>query len=559
MWNYLENRDIFLTFAGKMKKLVIIFTLLVALCCCTTEADRNRMRSGLDSINQRNRNDQPFTVKDVEPYVHFFDDEGTPNDRLLAYYLLGRAYYEAGEAPMALECYQKAADCADTTSKDCDYAQLCRVYAQMAQIFYEQELYREQLVSEHQSVKHAWKAKDTLAALMSYEQEFLAYNALGYTDSAIMVIEDVAKKYIEYGRNQYSATSLGLAIKPLINNGEYKKAKEYYQIYESQSGRFDSLGNIKTGSEIYYGVKGLYYLHINRLDSAEYYFRKELCDGKDFDNQDAGAEGLVSLYQKLHQPDSVAKYSVYAYSMKDSLTAHRVTKEIERINAMYNYSRHQKIAYQEQKKADQRAIIIWFCVGVIIIICLTTFIIIRELTRKKKVAEQKFIQSQSIIEFAQRDIAKLRKNEEANRELISEKEQIIHEQETIMKSLLHQDTQSQSLADRRLKTTVIYGKFEQLSVIGQKPTNAEWEKMEEQIFNYYPGFKDLLSIHKHQLNDKEYKTCLLIRIGFKPKIVSHILEVDPSYITNIRSEMVYKLFNLSGNSKAFDKMLKEIY
>ena len=57
-----------------MKQLLSIFLLLVALCCCTTEADRNRMRSGLDSINQRNRNDQPFTAADVQPYVDFFDD-----------------------------------------------------------------------------------------------------------------------------------------------------------------------------------------------------------------------------------------------------------------------------------------------------------------------------------------------------------------------------------------------------------------------------------------------------------------------------------------------------
>ena len=38
------------------------------------KADRNRMRTELDSINQRNRNDQPFTAADVQPYVEFFDD-----------------------------------------------------------------------------------------------------------------------------------------------------------------------------------------------------------------------------------------------------------------------------------------------------------------------------------------------------------------------------------------------------------------------------------------------------------------------------------------------------
>jgi len=97
-----------------MKHLPTIIILLLALTCCTTEADRNRMRAGLDSINERNRNDQPFTVSDVRPYVQFFDDHGTPNDRLLAHYLLGRAYHDHGEAPMALECYQRAIDYADT-------------------------------------------------------------------------------------------------------------------------------------------------------------------------------------------------------------------------------------------------------------------------------------------------------------------------------------------------------------------------------------------------------------------------------------------------------------
>jgi hypothetical protein len=181
------------------------------------------------------------------------------------------------------------------------------------------------------------------------------------------------------------------------------------------------------------------------------------------------------------------------------------------------------------------------------------------LARKKKEAEQKYLQSQSVIEQAQSDIAKLQANAEINKELISEKEQIIREQETILKSLLQRDANSQSLADRQLKTTVIYGRFEQLSVVGQKPTNAEWENMKEQIFKCYPGFKDFISRHEHLLNNKEYKTCLLIRIGIKPKTVSHMLEVDPSYISNIRAEMLQKLFNLSGNSKSFDKMLKEIY
>ena len=542
-----------------MKHLLTVIAVLLAFACCTTEADRNRMRTELDSINQRNRNDQPFTAADVQPYVDFFDDHGTPNDRLLAHYLLGRAYHDHGEAPMALQCYQDAVDAADTLSTDCDYRQLARVYAQMAQIFYEQGLYRGQLASDQLSVKFAWRGKDTLAALMSYVQESQAYRNLNIPDSLLYICEHVSQLYHKYGYTHQAARTLGYTLNTLVLSQKLDKAKRYMQIYESESEYFDSLGNIQKGREIYYKIKGLYYLHTNVLDSAEYYFRKELRDGKDFNNQNAASKGLAELYQRLHQPDSVAKYSLYAYVMSDSLYARKVTKDVERIQAMYNYTRHQEIAHQEQKKASQRIIIIWICVGIIIVICLLTFIIIRELTRKKKTVEQKYMQSQSVIEQAQSDIVKLQTNAEINKELISEKEQIIREQETILKVLLQRNTDSQSLADRQLKITKIYGKFEQLSVVGQKPTNAEWEQMKEQIFKCYPGFKDFISKHEHHLNEKEFKTCLLIRIGFKPKTVSYMLEVDPSYISNIRSEMIQKLFSLSGNSKSFDKMLKEIY
>lgn len=542
-----------------MRHLLTVIAILLVFACCTTEADRNRMRAELDSINQRNRNDQPFTAADVQPYVNFFDDHGTPNDRLLAHYLLGRAYHDHGEAPMALQCYQDAIDATDTLSTDCDYSQLARVYAQMAQIFYEQGLYRQELAHIELSVKHSLKGKDTLAALMSYEQESQAYRNLNMPDSLLYICEHVSQFYRKYGYTHYAARALFHTFSTLIHRREFDKVRKYMLIYESESEYFDSFGNIQKGREIYYKIKGLYYLHKNVLDSAEYYFRKELRDGKDFNNQNAASKGLAELYQRFHQPDSVAKYSLYAYVMSDSLYARKVTKDVERIQAIYNYTRHQEIAHQEQKKASQRIIIIWICVGIIIVICLLTFIIIRELTRKKKTVEQKYMQSQSVIEQAQSDIVKLQTNAEINKELISEKEQIIREQETILKVLLQRNTDSQSLADRQLKITKIYGKFEQLSVVGQKPTNAEWEQMKEQIFKCYPGFKDFISKHEHHLNEKEFKTCLLIRIGFKPKTVSYMLEVDPSYISNIRSEMIQKLFSLSGNSKSFDKMLKEIY
>jgi len=541
-----------------MRHLLTVIAVLLAFACCTTEAAAVCALSWTASTSAT-ATTSPSLLPTCSPTSISSTITALPTTACWPTYLLGRAYHEHGEAPMALQCYQDALDCADTLSTDCDYAQLARVYGQMAQIFYEQGLYRNQLEHGRQSTIYAWKGKDTLAALMSYQQECQVYRNLNMPDSLLYICEHVSQLYRQYGYSDYSAISLFYTFSTLIHRREFDKVRKYMLLYESESEYFDSIGNIQRGREIYYRIKGLYFLYTNVLDSAEFYFRKELRDGKDFNNQHSGALGLSELYQIRHQTDSTAKYYKYAYVMSDSLYARKMTKDVERIQAIYDYTRHQEIAHQEQKKASQRIIIIWICVGIIIVICLLTFIIIRELTRKKKTAEQKFMQSQSVIEQAQRDIVKLKTNAEINKELISEKEQIIREQETIVKALLQRNTDSQSLADRQLKTMAIYGKFEQLSVVGQKPTNAEWEQMKEQIFKCYPGFKDFISKHEYHLNEKEFKTCLLIRIGFKPQTVSNMLEVDPSYISNIRSEMLQKLFNLSGNSKSFDKMLKEIY
>ena len=460
---------------------------------------------------------------------------------------------------MSLECYQKAAECADTTSKDCDYAQLSRVYGQMATLFYHQGFYRKQLVLQNQCSEYAWKAKDTLTALRSYEQKSFAYSQLGLQDSAILIMEHVAVLYTNCNYRAQAATALGGILRAVISSGDIVKAKQYMDIYESQSELFDNEGDIQKGREIYYRIKGLYYMTINSFDSAEYYYRKELREGKDFNNQNAGAKGLAELYQRTNKPDSASKYFQHAYAMNDSMFAHTATNTVERMQAMYDYSRHQKEAQLEKENATRRTIIIWICLAVIVLICVITYIIIRELSHKRYEAEQKYIHSLELIEQARHDIDKLRNSEETNKELISEKEHTIHDQEIILKSLLHKDVNSHSLADKKLKGTDIYMRFERLSTLGQIPTEEEWNLLQSQISTYYPGFHDFMQEHDFHLSDKERKICLLLRIGFKPTNIANMIGVTSSYITELRTKMLQKLFGLSGNSKSFDKMLREIY
>ena len=542
-----------------MKYLLTIIILLLALTCCTTEADRNRMRAGLDSINERNRNDQPFTVSDVQPYVRFFDDHGTPNDRLLAHYLLGLAYYDHGEAPMALECYQDAADCADTTDADCDYAQLARVYGQMAQVFYEQGLYRQQLDYEKQSVKYAWRGKDTLLALRNHEQEFLAYKGLGIMDSVIMVIEHVAKEYIALGYPSDAAITLGGIIRPLIDMGDYDKAQYYMNMYETKSGLFDSHGNIEAGREIYYKTKGLFFLHTNNLDSAEYYFRKEMHDGKDYGNQNSAANGLALLYQKLQRPDSSAKYAIYAYAMLDSVYAQKATKEVERMQSMYDYTRHQKIAQQEKEIASAEKSKRQFTIALLLLFVIVASRIIYTMSEEKKKKQAQYLRNLEELEQTQTEVLQLRAHAEEYEELIAKKERLLEEQNLRLQEQRKKSLLDHAATDKLIKESDIY-QILLKKQFGQALTVQELRDCRKLALEVLPELNTLLLSKQYKINVKDYNVCMLFRFGFRSKEVSNMLDITQGRVSQICSKLLRDVFNKDkGGVAELVEILYELY
>ena len=98
-----------------------------------------RMQYRLLRLNTLNKLDTVFhSTTEAQTLADYFDDHGTSNEQMLAHYLLGRAYYDLHEAPMALHSFQEAAEKADTTASDCDYRQLSRVYGQIGKLFYHQ-------------------------------------------------------------------------------------------------------------------------------------------------------------------------------------------------------------------------------------------------------------------------------------------------------------------------------------------------------------------------------------------------------------------------------------
>ena len=331
------------------------------------------------------------------------------------------------------------------------------------------------------------------------------------------------------------------------------------QIYESESGLFDSHGNIQKGREIYYRIKGLYYLHTNVLDSAEYYFRKELRDGKDFNNQNAGAKGLTELYQRLHQLDSAAKYSLYAYDMNDSMYARRATKDIERIQAMYNYTRYQEIAHQEQKKASAEKSKRQLSLALLLLVVVVATFIINQMYREKTKKQELFLQNLEQLEQTQSEVLQLREHAEVNDALIAIKEKQIEEQRMRFEELRKDSLKDHAAIDSYIKDSDIY----QILLEKQydsKLTFTELRECRKLVLENLPEFNSLLLTKEYKISVKDFNVCILLRLGFKSKEVSNLLGLSQVRVSQISSKVLREVFKKDeGGAAALIEMLHEYY
>ena len=556
----------------------IMLVLLLLSACGSREA--RRMRQLLLLTSEQNQNDTVFRSDSVQRIlVDYYDRHGSANERMLAHYLLGRAYQDMHEAPLALECFQRAVDVADTLRAECDYALLSRVYGQISDIFYQQNLMEEDLRYNATSIHYAWKARDTLCAIRGILGNIAPYERLGKPDSALSACLSAAELSRRIGQEEFAAAILGGGISLLIDMDSISRAKELMDIYEERSGYFDVDHNIEQGRETYYNPKGRYYMATGQYDSAEYYFRKELREGRDFNNQNGASRCLALLFQKTHQPDSAAKYALYSYAMNDSVYAHMATSDMEKMRSMYDYTRNQELAQQADKRSERLRYKLIAGTFLMLTVILATLGIILWEHRRRKEALQNYENSIAELAQAQSELFTLRSQEEkladaltqahtdiselskhtANlRLMIENKENTIERLQKEVQNHPNQDSHLHPIDEKRLKESDIYRRFDKMATRGGLPTAADWQQMYMVVISVYPGFYQFLSSKKHTLNEKEFNTCILVRAHFRPKDICNLLGVSSAYITKIRCGMMKKLFGMEGTSKELDERLLQM-
>jgi len=494
-----------------MKSRCLLLILLLSVFAACDDGTQQRLQ--LEELEGMNRAGSVMTNDSLAlALVDWFDHHGTPNEQFRAHYILGRTYADLDRVPMALEAYNDAINCADSTAKDCDYHTLCVAHCQMAEIFHRHYQPRTAIVELSLAQRMADKDRDTLLTIECYFDQSNEYERLGETDTAFAIAAEAARRFAAIGACDRAAAAQNATIMMLLDKHRTSEAKAAIDAYVA-SAYTDSLGNVEPGREIFYYKCGLYYLQTHQYDSAEYFFRKELRYGLDVNNQIAGRKGLQQLYERLGRADSVAKYAAEGYHMSDSVYMVSESQNLQSLQAMFDYTHKQLML--EQKTSELRQTRLYMAIAVISLL-LVIFVVVYLARRRDREHAVTTANFQSTI-----------------REL--------------------------SLEDR-LGSSPVTARLQDLAS-ANPPTVAnttDINSLKTLVSDNIPSFFDAVNLPEQPLGEQEYVVCLLTRLAFPSVSIDRLTGVSEGYTSRLKSRLYKKLTGKEGNAKDFERWVMAI-
>ena len=485
----------------------------------------------------------------------YYLSHGDRDERMRACYLIGSIYRDRGNSPLALQYYRDAIGEADTTETDCDYAQVSRIYAQMALLFDRQRYPQMELEQWRQAMRYALLAKDTLMYIQCQDYISDAYFLLGKEDSVVYFTQQAYRNYLKYGREDWAAATRIVMADYYLKHDSLDKAKQALDEYRNGSGFFESNGKVYAGYEIFYYYIGEYYEKTFRLDSALFYYRKLLnCSLGDIMKLEGGYKGLMSVYAKLHEVDSVIKYAHLFANANDTANLRNSANEISRTQALYDYSESQRIAVEKSEEAQR--LWLWLCICFVVLVLGGAWIY--GYYRKQKVtqmlANQQYTDLMMQYHQATEELQNVRSNKQ---QFQQQKEKEIEKLRQMLDAYQEHTHADQWESGQSLLQHEIVKRMHQHAYKLAVPSDAEWQDLQGVVEKSLPEFYAKLTAFAGQLTDQEWKVCLLVKLNFIPSELTVLLHLSKQRVTNIRTNLNKKLFGESG-SRTFDANLHKL-
>ena len=380
-------------------------------------------------------------------------------------------------------------------------------------------------------------------------------------DSAkvVQLADTCYKLYMANGMTSAAASVLYIPIYYQIKASNYDKASNLMSVYETQSGLFDENGNIARGYEKYYYIKGMYYIQIHELDSAEQYFRKIANHGIDYYSY----KGLLDIYRIKMIQDSIGKYSDLLENSLDDLLSQKATDAVVKSESLFNYNRANKIAEQKKIEAEKSKLTIWIVLAITLILLLSAlicFVVYRKnKSREMEIVRMRFVQTiteldklkeehkeltlaynelKSISSTAKDHLDNLEKILNDKQDEINMMEKAVEEYKSIYHGIIQGNILDNFKDSSLLKSIRIRLKMPSCD---SALSNAEEVQIYKELKTCLPHLYHKI-IFNNNLTKQELITTVLILADFTTKEISYLLNTSISRVSNIRMSINHKIF-----------------
>ncbi|SDN60010.1 hypothetical protein SAMN04487900_10134 [Prevotella communis] len=479
--------------------------------------------------------------------VDYFEANGDDEEAALAYYMYGCSLIDLGQSPEGLQAYYTALSKVDTTKADCNFELLKNIYGQMSLIFLQQNLPQDAIKALNHYIENVKKTSSEREYLFERDRLISPYILMNEIDSVLSISLKSYEDLKRIGDNQGAARVLCPTIYYYMERGEMDKATWAKEIFEKESGWYDEKGNIASGRESYYYVKGFYELSANRLDSAEQLFRRAIRYGY----LSEGYRGLLNVYRKHHDVDSVFHFSLLYEAAQDTLHNQLRTNSIHQMSALYNYNRSQKEAEQERETSRKLKMRSTF-IGVIsfLVVVLLLWLYIRYKNKKKQEILKLSKKLESAISARSEISAELQMLKSKNYEgVIAAKEAKEAELTEIIKRLqLENDQTEHTDATETFVNSPIaqlFIKKSNLKTEKPNPSDGEWSLLIRQFSKSFPDLYKSFS-EGTPLSQLQQQVCVLIILGMSDSSIRIMLGNSKSVLSDAKSDANERLFGQKG-------------
>ena len=442
----------------------------------------------------------------------------------LPYLYAGRIFADLGDAPQALDYYQRALDAQPARQmengkmriEDEDARRLAKqrglLHSFIGTQFFYQDLHDEAIASFQEANHWAELAQDTIDIIFNLRDIAEQFMSIHKADSSLFYYRNALNLSNSIGdyRMIYEIKSQIAAV--FCELGRFQEAKVMI---------LPSLSDVDTASiTSIYNIASKIYKSENNLDSAIMCYNKLLEFGNIYGRCNAHRE-LSDIALKNNNLAKAANHLHHYKILDDSIRARDNAETVARMHAAYNYQQHEREAQQLKAKNDRmRVYLLLLSLAVVVMLLLAGLVVLRRRYKRQLVQSS----------MGKTDLLRYSYEQKTEQQKLSEREQVAG-------STIYAAIQSH------------------LGKAGDVPlSDDEWQQLHQTVNAIYPNFREKLT-SLTPMNNFEYQVCLLLKIGVKPSDIASLTAHSRESVTASRRRLYEKAMKKSGKPSDWDALV----